>query len=416
MYNMLRQDFTTRSLLGVTTRNEIIKFSLGRNISEYEKSLELYSKAITDNNFTIKSIVKKIIHNKTIYCAENPEEYYALKKITHDIKRLYKIRTQNRDDICEQVLRLLEATSKYGIIKIDIKSFYESIDYKSVLNKLDKDKLLSAKSILLLNNLINLTIIGLPRGLSISPVLSEIFMRDIDTKIKAISGVFYYSRYVDDIFILTTKENELVFNAIQKIFSKEKIQTNKKTFKCEIPEAHLNENKKIAFDYLGYKYNITNKIYKNKRSITITLSDDKVRKLKTRIIHSLLDRCNSSEELSERKELLNKRINILSGNYPIMSRKGRDGSLKGGIYYSNRLVNKSGVFEEINTFLKKSIFSKSNNSFGRRMQNIPLHEKLEICEISFRDGFLNRKYIDLSSDEMIKIKKCWMHKNHKKRS
>lgn len=101
---------------------------------------------------------------------------------------------------------------------------------------------------------------------------------------------------------------------------------------------------------LGYKYNITNKTYKNKRSITITLSDDKIRKLKTRIIHSLLDRCYGSEDLSERKNLLYKRINILSGNYPIMSRKGRDGTLKGGIYYSNRLVNKSGVFKEINSF------------------------------------------------------------------
>ncbi|WP_321409988.1 antiviral reverse transcriptase Drt3a [Tolumonas auensis] len=413
---MLRQDFTIRSLLGVTTRNEIIKFSLGRNISEYEKSLEPYSKSITDNNFVIKSIVKKIIHSKTIYCAETPEEYFALKKITHDIKRLYKIRTQNRDDICEQVLRLLEATSRYGIIKIDIKSFYESIDYKSVLSKLDKDKLLSAKSISLLKNLIGLNIVGLPRGLSISPVLSEIFMRDIDTKIKGISGVFYYSRYVDDIFVLTTKEHALIFSEIQKIFSKEKIQVNKKTFKCDIPEAHLNKNKKIAFDYLGYKYNITNEIYKNKRSITITLSDDKIRKLKTRIIHSLLDRCNGSEDLSERKNLLYKRINILSGNYPIMSRKGRDGSLKGGIYYSNRLVNKSGIFKEINSFLNKCIFSKSNNSFGRGMKSIPLDEKLKICEISFREGFLNRKYIDLSSEEMLKIKKCWMHKNHKKRS
>lgn len=39
------------------------------------------------------------------------------------------------------------------------------------------------------------------------------------------------------------------------------------------------------------------------------------------------------------------------------------------------------------------------------MKNIPLDEKLKICEISFRDSFLNRKYIDLSSEEMLKDKK-----------
>lgn len=51
----------------------------------------------------------------------------------------------------------------------------------------------------------------------------------------------------------------------------------------------------ISFDYLGYKYQIYNKEYKAKRIVNVVLSNDKVRKIKTRIIHSLLDRVLSSE-------------------------------------------------------------------------------------------------------------------------
>ena len=46
--------------------------------------------------------------------------------------------------------------------------------------KINKDKLLSKKSILILKEVEKLVGLGLPRGLSISPVLSEIFMKEID--------------------------------------------------------------------------------------------------------------------------------------------------------------------------------------------------------------------------------------------
>ncbi|TOB16812.1 hypothetical protein CGK11_24245, partial [Vibrio parahaemolyticus] len=75
---------------------------------------------------------------------------------------------------------ILETSSDYGVIRVDIKSFYESINYPDILEKIKTDKLLTSKSIDFLDNLQYLKVKGLPRGLSISPVLSEIFMRDID--------------------------------------------------------------------------------------------------------------------------------------------------------------------------------------------------------------------------------------------
>ena len=70
------------------------------------------------------------------------------------------------------------------------------------------------------------------------------------------------------------------------------------------------------FDYLGYKYIIDTISYKNKRIVKAELSDDKKRKIKTRIIHSLLDRVYNTTHY-DREELLIKRLKVLSSNYSI---------------------------------------------------------------------------------------------------
>ncbi|KAA1226364.1 RNA-directed DNA polymerase [Vibrio cholerae] len=413
---MLRQDFTTKSLLRVTTKNEIIKFSLGRNKDDYKVRLDEISDNINDKNFSLCNILSGKIRGKNVYYTGTPEEHYCIKKIASDIKRLYKVKTVNRDDISEQVLRILENSSSYGIIRIDIKSFYESINYIKVVDKLKSDKLLSSKAISFLLELQSLNSTGLPRGLAISPVLSEIFMRQIDAKIKEIPGVYYYSRYVDDIFIFSTKDYDNIQKALQSILKDNDLKTNNKTFVSNISFAPNDKLSDISFDYLGYKYIVTSKCFKGKRVVNVTLSDDKVRKIKTRIIHSLLDRALARGATSYHKALLKRRIDVLSGNYPISNSKGRNGTLKGGIFYSNRLVNCSGVFEEFNEFFKKSLYCKKDNFFGNAVKKISPLEKVELTNICFKSGFINKKYIPLSDKEMKMIKQCWEHKNHKKKS
>ncbi len=127
---MLRQDFSEKSLLRITSKNEIIKFALGRDKEEYVENLKQCSLVINSPSFSLVNIHKKKINNKDIFYVEDVEEHYCIKKISSDIKRLYRVITHNRDDISEQVLRVLETGSEFGVIKADVKSFYESISYK----------------------------------------------------------------------------------------------------------------------------------------------------------------------------------------------------------------------------------------------------------------------------------------------
>lgn len=409
----MKQDFTVRSLLQITNKKDIIKFDLGRKKDVYAKKLQSVSDDIVNDGFKIIGIKHKKINTKVIYYTELISEYYALKKISIDLKRLYKIKTQNRDDISEQVLRLLETSSDYGLLRLDIKSFYESIDYKKILAKLKKDKLLSSKSLNILEDIQRFNFTGLPRGLSISPVLSEIFMRYIDERIREIPGVYYYSRYVDDMFLFVTKESKVIYDEINKILLKDKLLFNNKVYYNDVPKVY-DGMFSCSFDYLGYKFTIRDFEIKNKREVSVSLSDDKIRKIKTRIIHSLLDCALSTENILVKSKLLKKRIDFLSGNYPLPSDKTRTGKLKGGIYYSNRLVTNTGIFEEFNRFLRKSIYTRRNNFFGKAMRKISPSDKNIIDKICFRKGFESRKFLVITEKDMKKIKSCWHHKNHKR--
>ena len=67
---------------------------------------------------------------------------------------------------------------------------------------------------------------GVPRGVGISPLLSEIYVRDLDSSISSFIGTHFYARYVDDIFIILTafpngeKDSKEYFTNLQTMFGK----------------------------------------------------------------------------------------------------------------------------------------------------------------------------------------------------
>ncbi|OVE49861.1 reverse transcriptase [Chromobacterium violaceum] len=108
------------------------------------------------------------------------------------------------------------ASGKYAeFIKIDLKNFYPSIPHSIIFNTLKK-KIRKPQILALIKASIETptvpeskgskgskpNIIGVPQGLAISNVLAEIALLSIDSHYKSRADI-WYSRYVDDILILT---------------------------------------------------------------------------------------------------------------------------------------------------------------------------------------------------------------------
>lgn len=101
-------------------------------------------------------------------------------------------------------------------IRIDLRDFYSSLDHSIVLSRTGRRARLPAFRKLVADALENPTVAenarketsprtkGVAQGLSISNVLAEIFMMDVDARIKLLAPV--YIRYVDDIIILTNDD------------------------------------------------------------------------------------------------------------------------------------------------------------------------------------------------------------------
>ena len=114
------------------------------------------------------------------------------------------------------------------------------------------------------------------------------------------------------------------------------------------------------FNFLGYTYLIHNITDDDGfRKITVDISTKKQKKIKTRIIQSILAYSRDHND-----ELLIKRIKFLSGNYSVNLNNDfqkkyseEDGSiLKGGIYYNNKFINTDANLSTLNDFIKKLLF------------------------------------------------------------
>jgi len=100
---------------------------------------------------------------------------------------------------------MLGSKFPFELVRTDISSFYESIDRQRLIEKMDRDQLLSPASkkyiLQVLNSYgqISNTTTGVPRGVGISAYLAELYLEPIDKAIKEIPGLVLYCRFVDDI-------------------------------------------------------------------------------------------------------------------------------------------------------------------------------------------------------------------------
>lgn len=139
-------------------------------------------------------------------------------------------------------------------LKFDIQNFYPSINHRLLLRKV-KTGVTSRSVVSLIRKAIKTptgvksdrTSKGVPQGLSISNVLADVYMIELDKKYSSASDFFYF-RYVDDILILCKNADlERIKLEIGQDFNHMKLALNKeKTTFGSIQQ---------PFSFLGYEWN-----------------------------------------------------------------------------------------------------------------------------------------------------------------
>ncbi|HCT7985005.1 antiviral reverse transcriptase Drt3a [Serratia sp. Je.1.23.a] len=399
---MLDQTFTGKSFLRLTSLDDIIRFKLGRNRNDYLEKLDSAARKISDTGCDFSCIPFYLKKGNKIFKPTSLEEVYSLRRVNKILSRIYKVKQTDRDTITKQIHSLISDTSCYTILKGDIKSFYESIPRNLVLAKIEENRILSYQNRRIIRQVFSCSavssIAGLPRGISISASLSELYIREFDRYVRAIEGVYYYSRYVDDFIVFCYDHSNRVFEEIQRKLQQLELKLNyKKIMKINSLKL-FNGTERLNF--LGYEHFID-----SGATVKTRISKSRIRKIKTRIVLSFLDYSKNND-----LNLLSLRIKFITGNYLIRESTQKDGVSQGlmaGFYYNNKVLTDLDQIKELDLFLMKLCRSK-RGSIYRAIGPVHMHAAcIATRGISFDNGFNHRKVYSITKTEFALIKECW---------
>ncbi|MGL5373627.1 MAG: antiviral reverse transcriptase Drt3a [Aeromonas veronii] len=419
---MYDQSFNFISLSKELRRSDFLNYSFLRDPIQKKLFIE-HVVTLSEDPFSHQNIfnVSQLGRNN-IYSLSNFKCDVITRKINRNLSKVVKIKKTNRNNIISNIKNIISEGVPYRVYRLDIKSFYESFQHEEIVNHFNTYNELAPKTKKLLKDFINAfereNGRGLPRGLTISATISEIMMRQFDLQVSQCSDVFYYSRYVDDIILITnSKENSYGFLSqleenlpVGLSFNRKKtniIEYLEKVnpYKTNSTSPNLNNRK---FEYLGYSFSVSeppkvNKIKEVFRDVVVDIADTKVKKIKTRIIKSLIDYTKNHNF-----NLLESRLRLLTSNFSVPDRN-REKTRLAGIYYNYHAIDssKSIALNTLDVFLKKSVLSSHGNIF--HLCSFTKKQRASLLRFHFKNGFDKKIFMHVSASELNKIQECWCY-------
>lgn len=263
------------------------------------------------------------------------------------------------------IKELTESKKFDSFIKIDIQNFYPSINHEILLKKVSKvakDKY----ALEILKKAIECNEVGIPQGLSISNILSSIYMQELDKFYSSKTTIAYF-RYVDDILIFCNKNNiKRTINSLRKKIDALKLTMH--SFEDDYDKSVVGNIHENSFQYLGHEFS----------NSKITVRQSSIEKFQNRILELFKIYKNSSDYE------LQKAINLkISGCI-------YDGKQYGWMHFFG-LANDMELFYKLDWFVKKC-FKQYNRKYdeSKVKRFTKVYFKLKNLDIKKLD---NKSYI-----------------------
>ena len=391
---MLEQIITERDVRQLIHKHELYKEKGDSEFVDFNEIIKRIYANISSQNFTF-NINKTYLYDKPLYLAGDIESKIVLRYLDKLVKRVYKVKQANRDRIIKQLISILKSTNEFYVIKLDISSFYESIDTAKLIQRLRDDGIISFQNVSYIESVINKTSgSGLPRGIPFSASLSELYLRDLDKYLKINCKVSYFARYVDDIIIISSEDiSKDVSFYVQNNLS---LVLNKSKMKIRLIKNTGTDLK--DFDFLGYNFKVSSKVRErkdNSRKLVISISESKIDKIKRRIVKSALIFIQNKNFDS-----FYDRIRLIFSNYQIDS--NANGILMTGIYYNYKYITDNSSLNKINQF--KNYLITSNSRLSKRIKlHLTPAQKEKLLKLNICSGFNSKMKIKFSEQKIQEL-------------
>ncbi|AJE20012.1 Phage-related reverse transcriptase/maturase family protein [Azotobacter chroococcum NCIMB 8003] len=419
---MFDQSFNQVSISRMLKKSDFLSTPRLRNPSikaqKIEAAIERARQGFSGITFLSETKVKK----KTIYRIENFSDELVLRKINTNIKNLIKIPNTSRDTITANIKSLLSEGVAYKIYRLDIKGYYESFDTAEVISTISSMPKLSLLTKRMVKEILTQHIsnggLGVPRGLALSATLSEAMMLSFDKSVRELPGVFFYSRYVDDIIIITSgNESEENFKKTVSELLPSGLGLNEhKTRVCLAPNdvQPYKSNQPppaavLSFEFLGYQFTVCEPPKSDNRSpfraVQLDIAESKVKKIKTRMTRALISYCNNRNF-----DLLEARFKHLTSNFSVLDADRERKRLAGIFYNYHRIdVENSKALKQLDGYLKKTALSGHGTVFDDFFCKTTVAQRRRLLKFSFERGFREKTFMHFSQENLKLLQECWAY-------
>ncbi|WP_285960895.1 antiviral reverse transcriptase Drt3a [Pseudomonas tohonis] len=380
-------------------------------------AVERSEQGFSNANFLTVAKVK----GKYIYRIADFSDELVLRKVNSNIKKSIKIQSANRDSIVANVKCLLAEGVSYRVYRLDVKNFYESFSVSEVVKSIFQNPNLSQLTKSMVSDILHHHKcnggVGLPRGLALSATLSEVMMLPFDMEIRQLSEVFFYSRYVDDIIIITSgcEVEDRFLDSIERLLplglrlnnKKTKIQEaskNVQPFKGGQPLADV-----LVFEFLGYQFTVCEPPKSDERHpfriVSLDIASSKVKKIKTRMTRALIGYC-----IDRDFELLEARFKFLTSNFSVLD-ADRERRRLAGIFYNYHRVDlyNSKSLAQLDSYLKKIATSGHGKIFDEFFCKTTVAQRRRLLKFSFVRGFREKTFMHFSRKKLDLVQECWVY-------
>jgi hypothetical protein len=363
-----------------------------------DAEMEVLSDAVSQPGFKLVLEQKQGPQGKPVFCIDGTAAtFFVVKQLQKNVNRIYGVKQANRHNLACQVRDTIRSGFPFEMVRTDVSAFYESIDRKRLLTKLDADQLLSSSSKKYIKQILDSygtlsgSALGIPRGVGISAYLAELYLRPFDRDIRSISGLVLYCRYVDDIVAVFARPpagetlpayKDLVIDAL----GRQQLNHNPgKTTEIILGAAGMS-----TFEYLGYRFTVGN------GPLIIAPSDAKLAKLEQRLKAAFesYSQCAPINPRQAYREIV-ARVKFLTGNTRLLNSKSTAAT---GIYYNNPIVTDLKGLKTLDAFLKAQIKAIKRPKLRKRLLRYTLV-----------GGFNERRFHNFGSRELQYIVKAWKH-------
>lgn len=370
---------------------------------------------IAEQGFTSLSLRVGSLRGKPVYQQTSLAQVLLVRHVNDNVRKITSVKQADRKSIIKCLAALFSEGINFQVLRLDIKSFYESVDTHELVMELERDAAFSRQSITLLRTFFSALqargLTGLPRGIGLSATLSEYMLRKFDMTVRTYPGVTFYSRYVDDILVVFSgrSDGEKLVEHCQLNLPSGLTFNRKKSQRVEFSQTFSGVTPPMTehiIEFLGYQFDVS-RLYRSggsiRRDVNIDISTNKVNKIKRKVALSIIA-FNDGGSFND----LHQRIKFLTSNYPFTDAVTAEVRF-GGLRFAYPLIDpiSSKALKSLDYFIYNALYS--NNPKNRLKPKLSRVQRGILAGYSFKTGYVETRFFSYNGQDMRKITGCWAH-------